>query len=163
MICTSWGIWHCPNKHITNLRPHKPKWKEVWSISRTRIESPTSGQGEVKSQIYSAMWEKRNGPDHGISTASNTTDRPSLSALGDHMKRKEDKEDQPSGEETTWTNTGATRSDRGLHKTWLTWRRHHEAFAQPRDTKAAQRWWWWLAPAWLSGLWCCRSWVYRIA
>ena len=33
------------------------------------------------------------------------------------MKRKDDKEDKPSGGETTWTNTGATRSDRGQHKT----------------------------------------------
>ena len=40
-----------------------------------------------------------------------------------------------SGEETTWTNT---------------------AFAQPRDTTAAQ-WWWRLAPARLSGTWRCRS------
>ena len=29
----------------------------------------------------------------------------------------DDKGDQPSGEETTWTNTGATRSGRGQHKT----------------------------------------------
>ena len=31
------------------------------------------------------------------------------------MTRKDDKGDQPSGGETTWTNTGATRS--GQHKT----------------------------------------------
>ena len=30
---------------------------------------------------------------------------------------QDDKGDQPSGGETTWTNTGATRSGRGLHKT----------------------------------------------
>ena len=33
------------------------------------------------------------------------------------MKRKDDKGDQPSGGETTWTNTGATRYGRGQHKT----------------------------------------------
>ena len=33
------------------------------------------------------------------------------------MTRKDVKGDQPSGEETTWTNTGATRYGRGLHKT----------------------------------------------
>ena len=37
--------------------------------------------------------------------------------LGDHMTRKYDKGDQPSGGETTWTNTGATRNGRGQHKT----------------------------------------------
>ena len=33
------------------------------------------------------------------------------------MIGKNDKGDQPSGEETTWTNTGATRYGRGQHKT----------------------------------------------
>ena len=36
----------------------------------------------------------------------------------------------------SWTNTGATRSGRGQHTIGLTWRRHAEAFAQPRDTMA---------------------------
>ena len=36
---------------------------------------------------------------------------------GDHMTRKYDKGDQPSGGETTWTNTGATRYGGGQHKT----------------------------------------------
>ena len=31
------------------------------------------------------------------------------------MTRKDDKGDQPSGGETTWINTGATRYDRGQH------------------------------------------------
>ena len=33
------------------------------------------------------------------------------------MTRKDDKGHQPSGGETTWTNTGATRYGRGQHKT----------------------------------------------
>ena len=33
------------------------------------------------------------------------------------MTRKDDKGDQPSGGEMTWTNTGATRYGRGQHKT----------------------------------------------
>ena len=33
------------------------------------------------------------------------------------MTRKDDKGDQPSSGETTWTNTGATRYGRGQHKT----------------------------------------------
>ena len=33
------------------------------------------------------------------------------------LTRKDDEGDQPSGGETTWTNTGAIRSGRGQHKT----------------------------------------------
>ena len=40
-------------------------------------------------------------PWAGISTASKTTDGPRVSPLGDHMTRKDDKVDQPSGGETT--------------------------------------------------------------
>ena len=36
---------HWPNKHRTNLRPHRPKWKWVCSTSHTKIEWPTSGSG----------------------------------------------------------------------------------------------------------------------
>ena len=57
------------------------------------------------------------GPGQGILTASKMTDGPGASPLGDHMTRKEDKGDQPSSGETTWTNTGATRYGRGQHKT----------------------------------------------
>ena len=35
------------------------------------------------------------------------------------MSRNDNKGDQPSGGETTWTNTGAIRSGRGKHKTGL--------------------------------------------
>ena len=45
-------LWHMvqrpeywPNKHRTNLRPHRPKWKEVCSTSHTKIKGPTSGSG----------------------------------------------------------------------------------------------------------------------
>ena len=48
-----------------------------------------------------------------------------MSPLGDHMTRKDDKGDQSSYGETTWTNTGATRFGRGLHE--INWRRHAEA------------------------------------
>ena len=39
------------------------------------------------------------------------------SPLGDHMTRKNVKGGQSSGGEATWTNTGATRYDRGQYKT----------------------------------------------
>ena len=44
------GYW--PNKHRTNLRPRRPKWKEVCSTSHTKIEIPTSGSGSGQSHIY---------------------------------------------------------------------------------------------------------------
>ena len=47
------------------------------------------------------------------------------------MRRKDDKEDQPSGGETTWPNTGGTRSGN--------WRQHAEAFAQRRDNDLLHR------------------------
>ena len=41
---------HWLNRHRTNMRPHRPKWKEVCSTSHTRIEIPTSGsEGGQKS------------------------------------------------------------------------------------------------------------------
>ena len=46
-----------------------------------------------------------------------TTDGHSVSSLGEHTTRKYDKGDQPNGGETSRTNTGATRSGRGRHKT----------------------------------------------
>ena len=62
-----------------------------------------------------------------IST-SKMTDGPCMSPLGVHTASKYDKGDQSSGGETTWTNTGATRSGRGLNKIAITWRWHTEAF-----------------------------------
>ena len=48
LCAASYALWCIyldtwPNKHRTNLRPHRPKWKEVCSASHTRIERPTSG------------------------------------------------------------------------------------------------------------------------
>ena len=49
VCCQLWHMvqrpGHWPNKHRTNLRPHRPKWKEVCSTSHTKIEGPTSGLG----------------------------------------------------------------------------------------------------------------------
>ena len=45
------------------------------------------------------------------------TDGPRASPLGDHITSKDDKGDQPSGGEATWTNTGATRYGREQHRT----------------------------------------------
>ena len=72
-------------------------------------------------------------------TSTLKDDRWTSGAIGGHTTRKDDKEEQPSGGETTWdkywSNTiwhwQRTAQDR------LTWCRHAEAFAQPRDTTAA--------------------------
>ena len=37
--------WTLTKQARTNLRPHRPKWKEVCSTSHTKIEGPTSGLG----------------------------------------------------------------------------------------------------------------------
>ena len=160
MICTSWSIWHWqwPNKHITNLRPHRPKWKVVCAISHTRIERPTSGSGrgqnsDVISNVRKTKWSRVKDDRW---TSSVTTCRPydKKRWQGRPAKRWRDDLDKY-WSDMIWQRTAQDR---------LTWRRHPEAFAQPRDTTTAQWWWrWWLAPAWLSGLWRCRSRVYRIA
>ena len=50
---------HWPNKHRTNLRPHRPKWKEVSSTLHTKLEGPTSGSGRgQKSSRYKQHCEK---------------------------------------------------------------------------------------------------------
>ena len=87
------------------------------NITYIRIERPTSGSGrghksDIISNVRKMKWSR---PGQGTSTASKTTGGPQVSPLGDHMATKDDKEDQPSGEETTWTNTGAT-PGRGHHK-----------------------------------------------
>ena len=76
------------------------------------------GQGEDKSHRYNQQCEKnemvlgrayqppqRRPMDHACYH---------LETIKNIMTRKDDKGDQPSGGATTWTNTGATRSGRGL-------------------------------------------------
>ena len=44
----------------TNVRPHKPKWKDVCSTSHAKIERPTSGSGRWQKSynIYDQQCEK---------------------------------------------------------------------------------------------------------
>ena len=49
---------HSPNKHRTNLRPRRPKWKEVFSTPHTRIERPTSGSGRGQNHRYNQQCGK---------------------------------------------------------------------------------------------------------
>ena len=43
--CVLPAMTYGADNHRTNLRPHRPKWKEVCSTSHTKIEGPTSGSG----------------------------------------------------------------------------------------------------------------------
>ena len=90
---------------------YKDRKTNVWVGERTQVRY---NQQCEKNEMVPAAYASR--PGQGTSTASKTTGGPQVSPLGDHMARKDDKEDQPSREETTWTNTGATRSGRGQHK-----------------------------------------------
>ena len=51
------------------------------------------------------------------------------------MTRKDDKVDQPSGGETTWTNTGATRYGRVQHQTGL----FEDGMLRPSPNHGTQR------------------------
>ena len=88
---------------------YKDKRTNIWVRERTKVI-------DIMYTVRKKKWSWP--PGQGISTASKTTDGPRVSPLEDHMIRKNDKGDQPSGGETTWTNPGATRYGRGqLHKT----------------------------------------------
>ena len=75
--------------------------------------------GGDKSNIYNVHYEKH---EMVLGRAYQPPQRQAMDlachhALGDHMTGKDDKGDQPSGGETTWTNTGVTRYGRGQHNT----------------------------------------------
>ena len=129
------SLQHRPNMEIRMLNIiYKPGRKtNIYVRERTKVID-----------IISNFRKKWSGHMQGTSTASKTTDGHRVPPFGDNSIRKDDKRDQPSDGETTWTHTGATRS--GTAQERLTWRRHAEVFAQPRDTTADQlRWWWtWL-------------------
>ena len=76
------------------------------------------GQGEDKSHRYNQQCEKN---EMVLGRAYQPPQRRPMDLachhLGDHMTGKDVRGNQPSGGETTWTNTGATRYGRGQHKT----------------------------------------------
>ena len=61
VCCQMWHMvqrpGHWSNKHRSNLRQHRPKWKEVSSTSHTNIERPTSGSGRGQSHRYNQHCE----------------------------------------------------------------------------------------------------------
>ena len=73
---------------------YKDRTTNIWVRERTKVI-------DISNTVRQIKW------------SSKTTDGPRVSPLGDHMTRKYDKGDQPSGLEQTWTNTGATRYGRG--------------------------------------------------
>ena len=80
---------------------YKDRKTNIWVRERTKVI-------DIISNVRKMKWSWA-----GTSTASKTTDGPHVTPLGDHKTRKGDKGDQPSGGETTWANTGGTRSGRG--------------------------------------------------
>ena len=107
----------------------------IWVRERTKI-------------IYIISNARKNEMVLGISTASKKIDVHRLSPLQrPHDKKR--RQVRPAKRwiddldkfwsDTIWKRTAQNR---------LTWRRHAEAFAQPRHTTAAQWWWWW----WYTGL-----------
>ena len=82
---------------------YKDRRANIWVRERTKVI-------DIISNVRKMKWSWT---EH----ISKTTDAPRASPLGDHMTRKYDEGDQPSGGETTWTNTGPTRSGRGHHMT----------------------------------------------
>ena len=79
---------------------YKDRKTKIWVRERTSVI-------DIINTVRQMKWSWA-----GHINASKPTD-----GLGDHMTRKDDKGDQPSGGETTWINTGATRYGRGQHKT----------------------------------------------
>ena len=141
VCCQLWHMvqrhGHWPNKHRTNLRPHRPKWKEVCSTSHTKIEGPTSGsgRGQLIDIIYTVRKMKWSWAGHINRLKDNrwtsrvTTWRPydKKRRQGRPANRWRDDLDKY-WSDTIWQRTAQDR---------VIWRRHAEAFAQPRDTTAA--------------------------
>ena len=126
--CTTPACWqllnivqrhgHSPNKHSTNLRPNRPKSKERCLTSHTRTEGQINGWVRERITVIDMISNVSKSVVLGKSHQPPKVDRwTSLSPLGDHRTIKSHTGDQPSGGETTWTNTGGTRYGRGKHKT----------------------------------------------
>ena len=77
---------------------YKDRKTNIWVRKRTKVI-------DIISNVRKMKWS--------WATVSKTTDGPHVTPLEDHKTRKGDKGDQPSGGETTWANTGGTRSGRG--------------------------------------------------
>ena len=75
----------------------KDRKTNIWVRERTKVIDIISNVSKMKRVLGRAYQPPQK-----------TTDGQRVLPLGDHMTRKDDKGDQPSGGETTWTNTGAT-------------------------------------------------------
>ena len=87
----------------------------VVEINSIQFKGRTSGSAtgpNIISNVRKMKWFWT-----GRINALKTTDGHRVSSRGNHTTRKDVKGDQPSGGETTWTNTGATQSGRGQRKT----------------------------------------------
>ena len=124
----------CLKRQVYNscVLPAMTYGAETWTLTKQAQNRPTSVSGRGQKRTMKWSWAGH----------INRLKRQPMDLACHHletiMSRKDDKGDQPSGGETTWTNTGATRYGRGHHKTLdrVIWRRHAEAFAHPRNTSA---------------------------
>ena len=66
---------------------------------------------------YMGAWKNQDKEIQRRIMAGWETDGPRVSPLGNHITRKDDKGEQPSGGDTIWTNTGVTRYGGGQHNT----------------------------------------------
>ena len=111
---------HAPDNHRTNSRLHIPTWKDACSTSHARTKGPYLDRKHGQSHRHDQQCEKTEVVlGEGTPTASKTTDvgLPQVSQPEDHATRKDDDGDQPNDGETTWVNTGRTRSHREQRKT----------------------------------------------
>ena len=120
---------HWPNKHRTNLRQHRPKWKEVCSTLHTKIEKPTSGSGRGQSHRYNQHCETN---EMVLGRAYHQPQRRPMDLTCHHL-------------ETIWQETTTRETSQAVERRpgqiwsdmiWqrtaqdrVIWRRHAEAFA----------------------------------
>ena len=126
---------HWPNKHRTNLRPHRPKWKEVCSTSHTKTNIWVRERTKVRDIINTVRKMKWFWAGHinrlkdDRWTSRVTTWRPydKKRRQGRPAKRWRDDLDKY-WSDTIWQRKAQDR---------IIWRWHAEAFTQPQDTTAA--------------------------
>ena len=95
MLLVAKEYFHFKLSNVTNVKRANLYGIVLFPHALICMESYYLGQGEDKAHRYNLHCDKNE------------------MVLG----RKDDKGDQPSGGETTWTNTGATRYGRGQRKT----------------------------------------------
>ena len=118
MLLVAKEYFHFKLSNVTNVKRANLYGIVLFPHALICMESYYLGQGEDKAHRYNLHCDKN---EMVLGRAYQPPQRRPMDLarhhFGDHMTRKDDKGDQPSGGETTWTNTGATRYGRGQRKT----------------------------------------------